>query len=379
MKRELRSTGAFFSSHFKDKVRNRKFVVWLVIMPILLISFLNLIGGGVGGEDEGQLRVNVAVVDRDKSTISSAAVSLLENDERLNVKQVEELEEGVSLIRKGDVDAMLDIPEGFSEDWERINNQNETNETLELKVYHAEGGQEDLIKMVLNGITAEINEIVEGDKIKKKIELESRPIDVRDWEYTDLLFPGGVMIVLLQIGFFNSSNTSSSVTENMNYKRLKISPISKIFHINGMVMADALFTFTATIIASITGIILYDVAISLISFLGLILVIFISSLIFSYIGCSIGWMSSKQGSAQGFSSMFVFPLIFFTYSLLFSNLFPRSVIRVSEKLPIYPAINLLESLIFDSPTLLQYLTQIGYLSLWLPVAIGMYLLVIKYH
>ncbi len=54
----------FLKSHFINRVRTKKFLVWVVITPMLLIGFLNLIGG------EDEITASVAVLDRDNTFIS---------------------------------------------------------------------------------------------------------------------------------------------------------------------------------------------------------------------------------------------------------------------------------------------------------------------
>jgi len=175
------------------------------------------------------------------------------------------------------------------------------------------------------------------------------------------------MIVILQSGFFASSDNASALTEAMLDKRLGISPVSRIYSISGMVITDALFTTFAGLIALIVGLILFEVPVSLMNLLGIILILFISSLIFSYIGCCIGKFSSDRASTQGLSSMMVFPLIFFSQAYLFSMMFPDYVITISRWLPIYPAADLMKQLLFFSPSLSHFGVKIAQSLLWLLV------------
>ncbi|MBS3781565.1 MAG: ABC transporter permease [Candidatus Thermoplasmatota archaeon] len=448
MKGKLRQIWIFLKSHFKNRVRTKKFLVWVVITPMLLIGFLNLIGG------EDDIRADVAVLDRDGTTISAFAMAALRSEDRLDIHEVEGLDEGIDLLREGEVEAFLVIPENFSEDFRRIKDKflfnieknienitddmdNETvsdelresyeiegyplsddenisitaekkgkkwnlydenkrynheikkeneelniydnnsgdYETIKIDVYHVSGEQEDLIETVLKGVTADINEFILGDDMKKPVELVSRPRDLREkeWSFSDLLLPGGIMIVILQSGFFASSDNASVLTEAMLDKRLRISPVPRIYSISGMVLMDALFTTIAGLIALSVGLILFEIALPLMSVLGFIPIIFISSLIFSYMGCCIGKLSSDRASTQGLSSMMVFPLIFFSQAYLFSMMFPEYVIIISRMLPIYPAADMMKQLLFYSPSISYYGFKIGQSFVWLVVVFIIFL------
>jgi len=351
----------FLKSHFINRVRTKKFLVWVVITPMLLIGFLNLIGG------EDEIKASVAVLDRDNSFISNTTMNILKNEERLEIYEVDQHEDGVELLRQGDVEAYLVIPNDFSEKWRRIRNNSEDYDTITFEVYHVSGDQEDLIDTVLKGVTADINELILGDEMKKPIELVNRPLQIRDreWSFSDLLLPGGIMIVILQSGFFSSSDNASALTEAMLDKRLGISPVPRIYSISGMVMMDAVFTTIAGIIALITGLILFGISLPLMNFLGMIPIIFISSLVFSYLGCCIGKFSSDRASTQGLSSMMVFPLVFFSQAYLFSMMFPDYVTAISRWLPIYPVADMMKQLLFYSPSLTYYGVKIGQSLLWL--------------
>ena len=181
------------------------------------------------------------------------------------------------------------------------------------------------------------------------------------------------MIVILQSGFFASSDNASAITEAMLDKRLRISPSPRIYSISGMVMMDALFTTFTGMIALLTGLILFEISIPLVNLLGMIPIIFLSSLIFSYLGCCIGKFSSDRASTQGLSSMMVFPLVFFSQAYLFSMMFPDYVTAISRWLPIYPAADMTKQLLFYSPSLTYYGVKVGQSLLWLIFAFIIFL------
>ncbi len=361
MRRELKNIWEFVKNHFKNRVRTKKFLIWVIITPMLLIGFLNLIGG------EDEIDAKIAVLDEDRSEISNLTMSLIRSEDRLDMREVGGFQEGIDMLKDGDVDAFFVIPEDFSDKWSDIRNDSEYHDTIALDVYHLRGAQEDLIRTILKGVTADINEFVLGEDMEKPVELVSRPLDLgeRDWSYTDLLLPSGMMIVILQSGFFASSDNASALTEAMLDKRLGMSPVSSIYPISGMIIMDALFTTLAGLIALVSGLALFQIALPPLKFLLMIPLIFSSSLLFSYMGNCIGKLSSDRAATQGLSSMVVFPLVFFSQAYLFSTMFPDYVILISKFLPIYPAADVFKNLLISSPSISYVGIRLGQSFIWL--------------
>ncbi|MBS3789996.1 MAG: ABC transporter permease [Candidatus Thermoplasmatota archaeon] len=368
MKESLGQTWAFFKNHFLNRVRTKKFVVWVIITPMLLIGFLNLIGG----EEETEMEIEIAVVDNDQSQYSDLTLDFLNSEERVSVSECEDLQNAIDMMKRGDVEGVLVIPDDLSEKWRNISNEGNFTEPLTFKFYHLSGEHEDLIETILKGVTAEINEIILGDEMRRPVEIEPRALDLREEAYVDFLLPSGIMIVILQGGFFSASNTSSGLSELMLNKRLKISPVPQVISVGGMVTMDGLFTTFSGIIAMITGLILFGVSVSIWGILGLIPVILISSLTFSFIGSLIGRIASDRISSQGLSSMTIFPLIFFTQAYFFHWLFPSYVQKISRVLPIYPAVEMLKRLLFYSSSISYYGMEILRSLIWLAVMLAVF-------
>lgn len=353
-------------SHFKDRIRTKKFLVWVIITPILIIGFLNIIAGP--SETEEQMEVSMVVVDADEgSKGTDFVVPLLESEDKLDIQEVKNLKRGIEMLRKGEVDLVMYIPDDFSETLNQVKEGEEDYESVTIEFYHTREDQEEIIETLLKGINADINEKILGGDLETPVKMSSRsiPAEERDWVYSDLLLPGGIVIVMLQSGFFASSDNASVLIESMMDKRLGISPVPKIYSISGMVMMDALFTMVAGLIAVLVGLVLFEVSLPLVHFIGMIPIIFISSLVFSYIGCCLGEISSDRVSSQGLSSMMLFPLYFFSQAYLFSAMFPEHVITISKWLPIYPATDMMKQLLFYSPSLSYYGIKVAQAFLWL--------------
>ncbi len=360
----------FIGAQFKRRFRNKKFLIWIIIMPLILMCFLNSIGGGEN------ISASVAVVDEDNTLRSNLAVATLENEERLKIEEIDSLENGKQMIKRGDIEGLVRIPKGFSEHLKEIQQGNHSDQ-LALDVYYPEGEDEDIYGLILDGISSKINEYFIEEKIERPVILQHESIDVREWGFSDLLFPAGMILVILHLGLFASSNTASSLTENNTYKSLKMLPVTQNYPVFGMIITDSLFTTLGVLIALFSGIILFGTSISFISFIGILIIILISSLMLSFLGCSVGYISSNQISAQGISFIFVFPFIFFSYSYLFSNLFPDYFSQISKFLPTYPIVNQFETILFHEISLYNFVVKLSLLFIWLIVIMTAFMIILK--
>ncbi len=331
----------FFKAQFYNRVRDSRFMIWIIIMPIILMCLLNFIGG-----DEG-FNVDIVVVDEDNTDMSNTALGLLKSQNKFDVTKINSLQEGVDKIKDGKADAMLVIPSDFSEKWKNISKGNNTNyDSIRLKVYYSDNKEiEDTIEYTLKGITSDINDwIVDDDK--KPVKISSRTIETGAGSYTNLLVPGGLVIILLQIAVFSSSNSYARLKESMILKRIKSGYYSPIWSLQGMIFLDSILATFGSLIGLTTGIIIYDLNLSLTNFCLLSLLIFLSALIFSYIAQILGRFSSNTISAQAFSSMVLFPLAFFSEAYMFHYLFPEYIKEVSKYLPVGPIVEGLKNLLF---------------------------------
>ena len=362
---KLEVVKAFLIAQLKRRKRNRKFLIWVIIVPILLMGFLNLLWGGQG------INANVAVVDYDESSLSKTTISLLETQDNLRIKKAEDLEKGVDLIDRGKVEAVFVIPEGFGSKLNNLTNNNtKDDETIRFKVYYAGGEQEELIRIVLKGITSDINQWLEDENKQEPIDVESHSISIRSWEYSDMLIPGGIIIVLIQLSIFSTSSNFSQMNESDIRKRLVSGSFSEFYSMLGMNISDALFTTLACIIALATGLILFEINIPLLYFFFLTILFFIASLTFAFLGYMIGVFSSDQISAQSVSSFFVFLIVLLAEANLFSNLFPEYIKRISLYTPVGHLMEGFKKLIFFDPTLVDISIVIAFVSFWLIVLIG---------
>ncbi len=348
---------AFMKAQVKRRIRNKRFLVWVVIMPIILMGSLHLIWEGQG------VQPHIVVFNQDDSNMSVVALGILKSQEDLEVHEVFSLETGIDELRKGDAEAFVVIPRDFGAKWDQIGEDDF--ESIVFDVYYTAGEQEEkLINLILKGVVEDINRFVEGDK-QRPVEINSRRLSLNGGATSDMLLPAGIIIINVHIGVYASSTDISRVKEHNLCKKIKVGPKDPIHPLMGMIIIDSVFTTVASMIALISGMVLFDLSISYIALLGSILLFFLSSILFSMIGHVIGKHSDAQTSAQSIASMVIFPLIFFSQAFLFSSIFPRYVSNIATYLPTYPLTEGMRQLYFYQISILGFMSLLFICALWL--------------
>lgn len=108
--------GAVFALAMKDLKllsRDRADCFFTFVFPLAVALFFGYVFGGGGGG--GSNKMDIAVVDLDRSDASRKFVDDLAKDSALSVRQLETREAGEEVVRKGQVTASVVVPQGFGE------------------------------------------------------------------------------------------------------------------------------------------------------------------------------------------------------------------------------------------------------------------------
>lgn len=172
--------------------RDRKEIITVLLLPIILVIVLNFAFSGLlGNDDESQLDLHLAVVNQDNQTDlqtqlkdkfmdkesvgkedvdvlveqasqlnpASMLLNYLESDDLKNLVTVEVLDEAdaVSKVEDGDVDGILIIPDGFSADslYAAFVGQGSTT-SLELQI-EKENTNNRILFDIIQGFTDQLN------------------------------------------------------------------------------------------------------------------------------------------------------------------------------------------------------------------------------
>ncbi|MDI6820066.1 MAG: ABC transporter permease [Candidatus Hodarchaeaceae archaeon] len=88
--------------------RDRTALFWVIVFPLLLITFLSLIFRG------GEISVLLSVVQQDNGQLADAYVSALDNTKIFVIERIDDVAEAEARVRDGKTVAAAIIPPGFT-------------------------------------------------------------------------------------------------------------------------------------------------------------------------------------------------------------------------------------------------------------------------
>src|SRR5579862_5397845 len=97
-------------------VRDRSALFWVLGFPLMMA----IIFGSVFGGSNGPSKIDVSIIDQDKTQVSSQLIKKLHSSEALNIIPQENvdspLDAATNAVRQGKLAAYILIPKGFQEE-----------------------------------------------------------------------------------------------------------------------------------------------------------------------------------------------------------------------------------------------------------------------
>ena len=106
----MRTFWDFVKADIQITVRNRQALFWTFFFPVLLMFLLGVVFG-----QSGSFTTNLAIVDQDRTPMSSAMVSAFQKVDALKVSTVAGESQALKSLRNGDYAAVLVLPAGLQQ------------------------------------------------------------------------------------------------------------------------------------------------------------------------------------------------------------------------------------------------------------------------
>ncbi len=321
----MKKLSGYFLMEFLSEIRSKETIIWSFIFPLILFFILNLtVGGAISGEEK---RITFRYTFIGKGDVYEKLIGgMFKNISVFEEKKVGNIDEALSLLKKGKVDIVIFIPKkGLS---------------LHKKIdiyYVDERTSSHMAKSIVEEIFNKINlgtsiglQYAKYYTIKNTIQsifwvdisplLEKmKPIEYRieglspskkeNLSYKDYLFPGILLMALITLGAFYIPLRIAFYREARILKRLFVTPVT-----SWILFAGNLFTFFLIALLQVsifTAFSIYVMGVSVNPFSPKIILYILLTFVFSYtMGFSIASISKSTQSANLLGNAFFFPLQF---------------------------------------------------------------------
>jgi len=280
-------------------------VVVMLVMPFIAVMDIK--------------KVNLAVVDEDRSTLSERLVKSVESSEYFVLKAAPQTyREAMSLIENGSVDVIMQIPYGAERD---VVNGKEVEIFIAANAVNNTKGSmgAGYLNSIVNSFSSE-----ERAKISAPVSVSVQNVYNRHMDYKLFTVPALLIMVMISICCFLPTLNIVSEKEKGTIEQINVTPISKMEFILSKILFYGLlglliFTLTFFVGKAVYGLAPYG------GYLGLYLAALLFILFMAGFGLTISNFSSTL--QQAVFVIFFFMMIFILMSGLFTPV--RSMVKWS--------------------------------------------------
>lgn len=306
----------------KTFYRNKSTIFWTVAFPVLLILLFGAIfsGGGTG-------KVDIAVQDLSDSPSSHAFVDSLLQTGSVTVTNVNKSVNIDQYIKDNSPYAVLIIPANFSEAFPGPNQQ-PTQLQLRTDPTNSASG---IAYSIVAGVASQYNlAFAQGTNW---IMVSMSDITQTGFTYIDFFIPGVIALTSMTTTIFWMVSVMTRYRTNGIFKKLTTTPITRYEWLSAQILWQLVVVFMSVAVIMLVGVLVFDMHLTLTPLA--ILVIIMSSALFSSMGMIIARFIHDEETASTAANAITFPMMFL--SGIFFNLafMPEWLAAIAKVLPLY--------------------------------------------
>ena len=301
------------TANFKMTVRNRQSLFWLFVFPILMMTLLGIVFGGISNQG-----ASIGVVMEDDSEI---ATSIYKSFKGIDAFTVEKLGEKRALqdLKDGDLDAVIVMKKGFAKELSQNSkkfDQEGVSETgsarprpakVELFFDPSSTFTSQAVRGTVTNVIAEVNKRMSN--APDLIIVESHSVRSADLRYIDFLVPGIIALTLMNSALFGLGGTVVNYRERGILRRLKVTPQPLSGFIAAQITNQLVFSILRAALLIVVAQTFFGVAV-LGDYLSLLIVVIVGSLTFTTIAFSIASFSRTRETNDTLSNIVSMPMMF---------------------------------------------------------------------
>lgn len=296
-----------------------------IFFPLIFL----LIFGAIFGGDGGSFNSKVAFFNESSTEFADGFVQGAEDDPSFDIEEFADREEAEESLTRGQIDAILTLPESFG-----VPNE-EGIPSGELNVQFLESRSDDsqALIAVLNGVVNGINQGI--DPYDPPLTVVPEPLSRASLDSLDYLVSGLLGFAILGLALFGMANGFTSDKKTGAIARLRAAPI-KAYHIvisTGLVYI--VLGFVSVLLLVLTAIIVYDFEMvgdwfSFAAFSAL------GTISMFGIGLIIGGWAKNDKQAAPIAQLVAFPMMFLSGVFFPVFLMPEWLQNISRFIPLTP-------------------------------------------
>lgn len=349
-----------FSASFKILVRDRPFIFWSFMGPLLVTLmfgyFFNSGGASVGGTVSGPNLGKIGLVDRSGTPVGEGLAKVFSGIDGLRVSHPRSLRNAREEMSKGKLSAVVVIPQGFG--------SGEAGSPTKVTVIDDPGSPQTgaIVGGIVERCVGGLDYFMRGMKPVYSVEHQSaarRAINYFDW----------VLIGLVALGVMHSSLVGiaigvASYRQDKILKRIMTTPLPQWRFIVAQVLSRLILNIVQIAFTLAVGIVVFHASVY-----GSIPVLcafaMLGAVVFQLIGFTIATISRTVQSAEGMATAVFVPLQLLSGVFIPTEGLPSWLGSIMHYLPLAPLLNIMRGVALQAESPIKDPENLIILSSWI--------------
>jgi ABC-2 type transport system permease protein len=341
-----RATLAIALASFRSIIRSPSAVVFSLAFPLIfIVVFANIGGGGV------TMEVGVA-----KTCDTTGPVyRVLEKTSVVHLIKNQSAAEMTTNLKKGDMDAIIDIQK----------NNSRPAYTLNVQYTTASAQKDAILKSLLYSIFYKVNSY--GNTVPQPVaELKEATVQGREYKYIDFILPGMLGFSLLSSGVFGTAFVFLSLRLTLVIKRFFATPVRKYSIVLGEALARLVFSWIGALFIITVGHYFFGFTLvhGLTTVVNMLILSAIGLIIFMGFGFIISGIAKNESTVPPLSNIITLPQFLLSGTFFATTAFPSWLQGLSNILPLTYLNNAMRNVAFEGAGLGDVTHDLLILGIW---------------
>ncbi|MEM0449861.1 MAG: ABC transporter permease [Methanomassiliicoccales archaeon] len=306
----------------KTFYRNKSTIFWTLTFPIVLILLFGAIFSGSGGGV-----VDIHVQDLSDSSFSHQFIQTLKDTGSVKIINVSKEANLEDYIKNNSPYALLIIPPNFQN--ATINNS--YNSTQIRVLTEPTSSASNLVNGLISGVTSQYNLILANGT--NRITIKYNDIAGEKFGFIDFFLPGVIALTTMTTTIFWMVSVMTRYRTNGIFKKLTTTPITRYEWLAAQILWQLAVVIISVFIIMLVGFTVFNMHLTLTPLA--IVVIILSSALFSSIGMIIARFIRDEESASTAANLVTFPMMFLSGIFFNLAMMPSFLQQIAKVLPLY--------------------------------------------
>jgi len=353
----MKSFLKLLQSDLRQFTRDRTALFFTFAFPMLFMIVFGLVYSGNTG-----LSYDVGLVDADNSTVSAQITGVLGQVSIFKLNQVDNLDQQLAKLKKGDIRAVIVIPAGTKTDVT-------ASKTTNITVYYdpSQSTSASIILTALRQVTNVINQQMTNQPTL--IQVNQQSVQTHNLRDIDYLIPGILAMSILFLGLFGSL-TMVERREKKVLKRFGATPVSRTTVVASQVVYRLILAVVQAVIILIVATAVFKVQITgnLFALFGMVL---LGAMAFISIGYFAVARAKTVESAMPIIQLVQFPMLFLSGIFFPVDIMPSFMRPIINALPLTYLGDAFRQIMVSGTPLYPMWLDVTVLGIWLVVCVGL--------